>query len=347
MGEKKFSGPLFIVGMPRSGTKLLRDLMNQHPRVGIPLSESQFIPHFVAKFGLDLNQAVDRNDFIERFHVVLTNTVYCRNMRRTRGREITCEYLKANASSHSWESIFRTIFEYYAPSDHDIGFIWGDKTPAYMMHMPLLKQLFPTARFLHIIRDFRDCSLSISKAWGHSIERAAEKWRRCLTIAREDGAHLGDSYMEVRYRDLLLEPEHTLQRICTFIECEFLSCMLSLKESCEGIGDAKGYTTIKSDNLNKYETELTKNRTKRLEEICYPIAKQLGFSCHLATRFRPLHPVSFLALGIYDRLASIRIYTRRKGMLEGLRYLLTGYLRGSWRYACLKRERKTQLRVDD
>ena len=37
---------------------------------------------------------------------------------------------------------------------------WGDKTPLYMQHLPLLERLFPSARFVHLIRDGRDAALS-------------------------------------------------------------------------------------------------------------------------------------------------------------------------------------------
>ena len=42
-----WEGPLFIVGMPRSGTKLLRGLLNQHPRIRIPDFETEFAPFLV------------------------------------------------------------------------------------------------------------------------------------------------------------------------------------------------------------------------------------------------------------------------------------------------------------
>ena len=38
-----FDGPLFLVGMPRSGTKLLRGLLNEHSQIGIPLNETEFL----------------------------------------------------------------------------------------------------------------------------------------------------------------------------------------------------------------------------------------------------------------------------------------------------------------
>ncbi|MCK5099057.1 MAG: sulfotransferase, partial [Desulfobacteraceae bacterium] len=48
--KTEFNGPLFIVGMPRSGTKLFRDLLNNHSKVGIPPNESHIIPYFYNRF---------------------------------------------------------------------------------------------------------------------------------------------------------------------------------------------------------------------------------------------------------------------------------------------------------
>ena len=43
----RWTGPLFIIGMPRSGTKLLRGLLEQHPRVRVPTIETEFFPFLV------------------------------------------------------------------------------------------------------------------------------------------------------------------------------------------------------------------------------------------------------------------------------------------------------------
>jgi hypothetical protein len=51
MRSSPFRGPLFVVGMSWSGTKLLRDLLNQHPQIGIPPSESRFLPAVIERFG--------------------------------------------------------------------------------------------------------------------------------------------------------------------------------------------------------------------------------------------------------------------------------------------------------
>ena len=70
----RFNGPLFLVGMPRSGTKLLRGLLNEHSRIGIPLNETEFLPRWLrdwTSFG-DLS---DRAAF-ERFFADVSGSVY-------------------------------------------------------------------------------------------------------------------------------------------------------------------------------------------------------------------------------------------------------------------------------
>ncbi len=53
--QASFCGPLFIVGLPRSGTKLMRTLLNQHPNISLTLAESHFIPYFLKTFGEEPN----------------------------------------------------------------------------------------------------------------------------------------------------------------------------------------------------------------------------------------------------------------------------------------------------
>ena len=62
--------PIFISGMPPSGTKLLRDILNNHSKVSIPDSETHFIPAFIRTFGLEYDFSKDNNAqaALHRFH---------------------------------------------------------------------------------------------------------------------------------------------------------------------------------------------------------------------------------------------------------------------------------------
>jgi len=74
MEENTFRGPLFVVGVSRSGTKLLRTLLNQHPKIGLPVVESKFIPHMVKRFGNPPAFATEEE--FQQFYTELTQTKF-------------------------------------------------------------------------------------------------------------------------------------------------------------------------------------------------------------------------------------------------------------------------------
>jgi hypothetical protein len=111
----------------------------------------------------------------------------------------------------------------------------GEKTPDYCRKMPLLHQLFPQARFLHIIRDGRDVALSTLNwatagkgpgrwdLWNRdAVGTCALWWRWQVGNGRYDGARLGASvYREVTYERLVAQPEAELVAICEFLNIPF------------------------------------------------------------------------------------------------------------------------------
>lgn len=324
-----FSGPLFIIGMPRSGTKLLRDLLNGHTNFAIPVIESHFIPYLYRKFGnfpeFGRNCSFDEfyNDFRESSFVINMKQLNI-VMKKEDFGSITAETTLAE--------IFEDILKYYAPKNLcDNRIIWGDKTPGYLKHMGLLKKLFPQARFLHIIRDPRDYALSVSNAWGKSRLRAADRWRKTLSTAREDGNFIGDDYLEVFYESLLDSPEQTLTLICKFLDVNYENEMTILSNPTENLGDAKGYTTILKNNKQKYFMHFSPAMIKRIEELVYPVLSRTQYDIHFAQQYRPLSKPHQFILKVFDGLASAIFHIKDKGLVNGIRYFTTLHRRSSWR----------------
>jgi len=110
---------------------------------------------------------------------------------------------------------------------------YGDKTPRYVLYLPQLANLFPEARFVHIIRDGRDVTLSLlEKDWGanNAIEGALF-WKRRVEAGREAGRSLGpDRYHEVRYENLVDDTETVVRSVCEFIKLPFDPVMLHFYE---------------------------------------------------------------------------------------------------------------------
>jgi len=212
----------FVVGATRSGTTLLRLMLDAHPELAIP-SETHFIPELIAareKHGASP----------ERMLELLTSH------RRWGDFQI-----EASELASRWERIdpltgpeaVRAFFRLYAEKQGKPG-RWGDKTPGYVKSMREIQKYLPEARFVHLIRDGRDVALSVLKQpWGpQTIEAAAEKWRSRVLRGRSQQPYLG-FYIEVKFEDLVLHTERELRRICEFAELEFDPGMLGYHERAE------------------------------------------------------------------------------------------------------------------
>ena len=139
MNGNGFFGPLFIVGMPRSGTKLLRDLLNQNTSIGIPLTETDFIPFMINKFGITPSFN-DKNNFFS-FYEEIRKTTFWSSM-KNQGYVINKEHIEEKSDLKTWSSIFEAILRFYAPKGRREKFIWGDKSPSYLYHMKFLKLFY-------------------------------------------------------------------------------------------------------------------------------------------------------------------------------------------------------------
>jgi hypothetical protein len=327
--RKPFLGPVFIVGMPRSGTTLMRALLNQHPRISLALTESHFIPYFMHIFG-DPPPFHTRGQvelFIKRLH----QTVFYQTLSQ-QGYTFQAEALYQQARLDSWASIFEVILKHFSPKAKRAEAIWGDKTPGYLNHMPLLKQLYPQAKFLHLIRDPRDYCLSARRSWGKSIYRAAHRWQATLSKARLVGQTLEDAYLEITYEALLSRTEDVMERIAEFLECDYQPAMSQIGLSPEDTGSTTGQYGIVKTNINKYSQHFSRQEIKRIEEIVYHPMVELSYQLEYNVTYRPLSPWTLWAYKLYDGLPTIRHHLfLSPSVCQGVKRLLQHYPTSSWR----------------
>ena len=108
------------------------------------------------------------------------------------------------ARCHSLSAVLRLFYESYAASQGKTR--WGDKTPFYVLSMPLIARLLEEAHFIHIIRDGRDVALSVMPLWWgpNSVSDAAVWWAQRVRAGRRTGAQL--AYLEVFDQQLVKQP---------------------------------------------------------------------------------------------------------------------------------------------
>ena len=206
----------FIVGCARSGTTLLRVMLASGGQIAIP-GESFFIP----KAAADAAGGFD----VERFLTGLDATRHG-YVRWDVDHDAIRARVRATPVPDLAEAI-RRVFETYAASRGLTRY--ADKTPHYTSYVPLLAALFPEARFVHLVRDGRDvASAYVDATFGPTtLSSAAWVWRTQVTRAPEAGAVLGpERYLEVRYEELVADPEPTLRRVCSHIELPFDPAMV-------------------------------------------------------------------------------------------------------------------------
>ena len=321
--ESKFHGPLFVVGMPRSGTKLLRALLIRNSNINIPPSETNFIPYMIDRFGKTFEFA--DLSILKDFYTEFTKTSFYGTMKK---KGVTLEFDKLKtAEISSWSELIEYLLRYYTYDPTTEDFILGDKSPAYVNHMIMLKETFPAAKFLHIIRDPRDYALSVKKTWGKNIYRAASKWNASMNSVQLIISNLGDDYMELHFEELLDRPKIIMLEICDFIGCEFSDDMIKLSEPSEFIGSSKGETRIVKGNKNKYLTELSTRQINRIEEIVFRSISSMQYEIKYASQSKPIGKIMLRLYKILDGLALIKFYTGSRGFLQGLRYTYQGYRR--------------------
>ncbi len=214
----------FIVGVGRSGTTLLRLMLDAHPELAIP-PETHFVPPLLESF--------------ERLRVSPEGAMEVVRDSPNSGWEdlglTEAEILERLRSLKPFNSpdAVRAFYLAYASGHGKPRF--GDKTPRYVTRMKRIAAALPEAHFIHVIRDGRDVLLSLNRRLVElrdsepvPVERFARRWRRRVGNARR--AALGNRYMEVRYEDLVTTTEATLRRICERIELSFEPAMLAYHE---------------------------------------------------------------------------------------------------------------------
>ncbi len=219
--------PFFVLGSQRSGTTMLRLMLNRHHRLAVP-HESKFMMAFyprLEKYGdlADKRNAARLLDDIARHKAVIAGELI-----------IDKDLILARDVS----SFSRLIDAIMTEKAMQMGKSrWGDKTPYYITYIDQLWKLFPDSRIIHLVRDGRDVVVSQRNIeWMSSnLPRLAHDWWWKTTLCHKVGMVRGPEwFLEVRYEDLVIDTAATLRRICGFLGEEFSPAMVDFSSRDTG-----------------------------------------------------------------------------------------------------------------
>lgn len=263
--------PIFVLGVPRSGTTLLRILLDSHPAIACG-PETPWLGGHQPRSVMDLCRALTDEPW-----------GYCRSF------GMPPETVTAAA-----RTFVDTLLRAHAEARGKRR--WAEKTPDNLLHVDFLASLFPGARFVSIVRDGLDAAASTAhvaehrrgiSAWheenlpwgpdaftGNSVFTALLRWRhwnRLLARSLEGRQHLS-----LRYEDLVARPEPTVRDLCAFLGEAFDPAMLDYARreheypSWEwGSADARTLGRITASRVGRAAQDLTPDELAILEPIAH------------------------------------------------------------------------------
>jgi hypothetical protein len=246
----------FLLGAARSGTDLLGAMLGAHPDMKM-LSDTGFVPR-LAEMIRSEPMTVER--VIKVMAAAGPLEAHGLSEEEMRRRLAELDDLKAAA-------VLRCFYETAAENAGTSR--WGDDTPSYLKRMRRIQRALTEARFVHVVRDGRD-TLAARPAeinTGAAIA-TGQRWNKKVRSVRVQ-AHLMNHLIEVRYEDLIADPEATLRRVCEFIELPYDGAMTEPPER----------SRIENDlgPVGSWRERLEPEHLEAFEEVAGKMLDELGY----------------------------------------------------------------------
>ena len=245
----------FILGCPRSGTTLINNLLREYLDIGFA-NELQLIPKYyprIKKYGdLNIKKNLDAliMDLIQEPYFSIFEKQYSKTMQRH--VKITRESILEKMPEASFAGVIYGVLR--STADQLGKKHVGNKHLSMGLHLDWLHVMFPNCKLIHVIRDGRDCALSLKRMrWGHANAYAAAKlWAQHIRCVKEFiNNRIQNRYIEIRYEDFLNKTISEMVRLSNFIRG-------SHQKNCE-----KEFEEIKNqvkrDNVFKWKKQMSRN----------------------------------------------------------------------------------------
>lgn len=251
------AGHIFIVGLSRSGTTLMRNILNESDWIAIS-RENHFLGHLIGAEGMrqkfhkfgdlsyddNVHRLVDHlySGGSERSSWFRRASSHWRWItRRVDRQEFTQKFL---ATDRSERALFVLLMQLFAEKKGKP--IMGEKTPAHFRYAETLLSWFPDAKIIHMMRDPRGIFIS---EWRRRQKEAQSfpyrqlkrlpglmkllillqttiTWREGARRGRENQRKYPNNYYTQRFEELVIDPETQVKRLCAFIGVPFQPIML-------------------------------------------------------------------------------------------------------------------------
>jgi hypothetical protein len=275
----------FIIGKERSGTTLLQVMLNAHPNIIAP-PESRFIIIRYLRYGKkkkwsDKDVRSFCNElFEEKFILDYWNL----------DKEKLIASLSAVKDKLTYQLVAKLVFMQFDLNKTNVS-VFIDKNPLYCGFVPDLVKIFPDAKFIHIVRDYRANVASHKKiSWALNFDTAdmAYRWMRINQFIEEAKAKAPQKWFSLKYESLVTDTEAVMKNVCGFLNVPFDKEMIEAhdkkifpkyKEFTDDVGFMRFHETlfksIDKTMIDKWKKELTAEDVKICDGIAGAYARKM------------------------------------------------------------------------
>jgi hypothetical protein len=300
------TSPVFICGHPKSGTSLLRNLLDSHPQLIVFPEETTFFRHLYPhikdeKPAEALELAVAH---LTRFFEWNRESppehqagFYDRDYSHVDDQQVKARmraYLEAEGVRHPGDYLtaaarsLAATFGLEAMEEKK----WVEKTPYNERFAELIFSWWPDAHCLHIVRDPRDNYASYRRKQRHwQAGFFANSWVRSIDSGFNNQLKFGkDHYLILRYEDLVDDLDAVLTNVCAFLSIEFVE---SLRNPSHMGAAWRGnsmfgtvFDTVSPAPVGRWKTELTQSDTAQMEWIGRKYIRRLRYTQGVPKRLK-------------------------------------------------------------
>lgn len=295
---------IYIVGIGRSGSTLLTSILNNHSQVkAIP--EVPFVLFFSRYFskiqGKCLTLEDQTKEYLNVFQKIRPKSIV----------NITNQF-PTNFKYNSYIEFCKKVLDgFEIINSKGIHQIYVDKNPQYSLFIPQLRKIDSNAKFIFLVRDYRDNVLSRSKKRNNKpINVAYNSFRNRFFLKALKRTMKEQDCMIIQYEKLVTESKATISELCDFINIPFEESMLSpasfeesqLEVSYQPLNTfmkdhfSQLTRSINSSAVGKWKNNFSEKELKQIEGICGNIGNFFGYK----KSTRPL-PYSFFIARFFSQ----------------------------------------------
>jgi hypothetical protein len=213
----------FVIGKERSGTTLFQVMLNSHPNIVAP-PESRFMVLLYGRYG-SIKRWSGKN--IDDFCNDLFREGLFTNQWQMDKNKLRLSLLSIK-DFLTYPLVCKTVFLQWANSEKQVTILM-DKNPIYYFFLPTLEKLFPDAKYIHLVRDYRAYLVSYRRVFSnlqnaYTVKRSTDivyRWMKVNMLIDESKIRNPGRYFTLKYETLVTAPESSMKEVCSFLGIPF------------------------------------------------------------------------------------------------------------------------------